>query len=152
MNFTVPAGAKSGKVVVRSRDGSATSPMAFTVDPAPPEPPAPIPGEGFKVLIVRESADLTKLPQSQQLVLRGATVAGYLDRRCATESDGKTKAHRIFDKDADTSGDYAYWTEAMKRPRSNYPWIVISNGKTGFEGPLPLTVADTMALLQKYGG
>lgn len=42
--------------------------------------------------------------------------------------------------------------EAVALSSKTLPWIVISTGKTGYEGPLPKTVAETLALLKKYGG
>ena len=65
---------------------------------------------------------------------------------------GKGGDGRFFDQSVDNSNDAKIWQDAMKRPRSGLPWIVVSNGTTGYEGPLPLTEADTLALLKKYGG
>ena len=40
----------------------------------------------------------------------------------------------------------------MKRTRSSVPWLVVSNGVTGFEGPLPATEAEITAILTQFGG
>lgn len=122
------------------------------VPPVPPQPPAPIPADGFRVLIVYESAESGKIPASQQAILFTQSVRAYLNERCAAGADGKTKEWRMWDKDVDTSAETKVWQDAMKRPRQQVPWIVISDGKTGFEGPLPGNVADTLSLLKKYGG
>lgn len=126
-------------------------------DPAPdpkPKPvdPAPIPGDGLRVLIVYESADLAKYPSAQNAILTALPIREYLNAKCPKGPDGKTTEFRIWDKDVDGYSDSPLWGDALKRPRASTPWIVISNGKTGFEGPLPATVADTLALLKKYGG
>jgi hypothetical protein len=35
----------------------------------------------------------------------------------------------------------------MKRERESLPWIMISNGESKAEGPLPLTIELTQALI-----
>lgn len=144
-------------------------------DPKPPDPkpddgPAPIPIDGFRVLIVYESADLAKMPSAQNAVLYSRTIREYLDSKCAQGT--KNKEWRIWDKDLDATAEARHWQEALKRgaekasawkpekdkegnivgPKVAYPWIMISTGKTGHEGPLPANVAKTMELLEKYGG
>jgi hypothetical protein len=123
--------------------------------PKPPEPkpePAPIPGDGLRVLVVYESADLSKMPASQVSMLQSKQLLDYLDTNCPIGDDGKLREWRIWDKDVPTSNVSKTWREAMLRPRTSLPWIVISNGKTGFEGPLPKTLPETMDLLKKWGG
>lgn len=121
--------------------------------PKPPEPtpPAPIPVDGFRVLFVVESSDASKLTAAQLAILTSGEIRTYLNSKCVVGPDGKTKEWRQWDKDVDTSAESQLWQAAMKRPRSSLPWIVISDGKTGFEGPLPATIADTLAILKKYG-
>jgi len=128
-------------------------------DPKPPEPgpgpkpdPAPIPDAGFRVLMIYETAEVQSLPPAQSSVLFSKQVRDYLDKKCATGRDGKTKEWRIWDKDIDTAGESKAWQAAMSRKRESVPWIVISNGSTGYEGPLPANVADALSLLKKYGG
>jgi len=131
-----------------------TKPIPPPDPPKPPDPPtpnpAPIPVDGFRVLILYESADQTKMPAAQQSILFSKTVRDYLNSHCA--AGPKVKDWRIWDKDVDPSGEAKLWQDVMKRPRVGVPWIVVSNGKSGFEGPLPANVGDTMALLKKYGG
>lgn len=119
--------------------------------PVPPTPP-PIPQEGLRVLILYESAELSKLPAPQQLVLASQSVRDYLNGKCVVGADGKTREWRMWDKDVDASAESKVWQEALARPRKGVPWIIVSNGKDGFEGPLPASVDETLALLKKYGG
>ena len=113
-----------------------------------PLSPAPIPDPGFRVLIVYESADMTKYPVATQAILAGAEVREFLKKNCVAE-DGQP-GFRIYDSDVNTSGDLAVWRTAMTRPRTELPWVVISNGKSGFEGPLPKTAAEFIDLCKKY--
>lgn len=117
-------------------------------DPPTPDPPAPISGK--RVLIVYESGEASKMPEKQQQILYGRAVRDYLNGKCDVESDGKTRAWRIWDADVDASGESKTWQDALKRPRQSVPWVIISNGKTGFEGPLPATVEEFMALVKKH--
>lgn len=113
-------------------------------DPKPdPVNPPPIPGDGLRVLMVYETA---KSNEPGHLPLFSKTIRDYLDAKCVMAG------YRIFDKDIDASRDNKIWQDAIKRPRTQIPWVVISNGKSGFEGPLPQTVPETLELLKKFGG
>lgn len=122
--------------------------------PKPPDPPVPPPDpspiSGKRVLIVYETADASRLPEKQQQILYGKTPRDYLNQKCDPDPDGKTKGWRIYDKDVDTSGEAKVWQDAMKRERKSLPWLIIGNGKTGYEGPLPSTVDEFMSLAKKY--
>lgn len=125
------------------------------VGDAPPGPapgPAPIPVDGFRVLIVYETADLPKMPAAQVNILYSQSVRSYLNDKCVLGPDGKTREWRIWDKDVATGAESKFWQDAMKLPRKQVPWIVISTGKSGFEGPLPGSVDETLALVRRYGG
>lgn len=128
-------------------------------DPLPPKPepkpddppkPTPIPGEGFRVLIVRETKDLSNLPASQVAIFSAREVREYLGTKCVLE--GNQRAFRIWDQDTDVSREAQHWQDAMKRKRDSLPWLLVTNGKEGYEGPLPKDVPEMMALLKKYGG
>ena len=123
--------------------------------PVPPAPPAPIPDAGFRVLIVIETADLSKLPPAQALALTAQDVRAYLNAHCVAGADGKTKEWRVWDKDVDPAAETPLWQAAFKRAAGKtLPWIIVSAGgsKGGFEGPLPADSASLLTLLKKYGG
>lgn len=156
--------------------------------PVPPTPnPAPIPVDGFRTLIIYESAELGKMPATQNSILYTKEVRDYLNSKTVKGADGKTGEWRIWDKDVDTSNESKLWQDAMKRARTltvkdvavdkyevwsptglvatfqrreeavalatkTVPWLIVSTGKDGWEGPLPLTVTETLAILKKYGG
>jgi hypothetical protein len=130
-----------------------TPPGPTPPGPTPPGPtpgPAPIPEAGLRVLIVYESSELSKLPPAQANVLYAKSVRDFLNASCAVGADGKTREWRIWDKDVDPGQESAVWQAAMKRPRASVPWLLVSNGRTGYEGPLPATADDLLTLLKKY--
>jgi hypothetical protein len=127
-----------------------TPPGPTPPGPNPPTPPAPIPEAGLRVLIVYESAELSKLPPAQTNCLYAKNVRDFLNANCATGADGKTREWRIWDKDVDAAQESAVWQSAMKRPRASVPWVLVSNGKTGYEGPLPADPEALLTLLKKY--
>ena len=127
------------------------------VDPPAPKPvdppvPPPIPGAGLRVLVVYESADLARLPAAQQAILFGKETRDYLNAACAVGPDGRTREWRLFDKDVPLTPDTKVWQDAKLRPRAGLPAVVIANGVTGYEGPLPATPAEFVALVKKYEG
>jgi hypothetical protein len=127
-----------------------TPPDVKPTPPKPIDPPAPIPAPGFRVLMVYESADLHKMPPAQLAALKSQTVRDYLDLRCVDE--GGVKGWRVWDKDVDTANVSKLWRDAMARPRTSMPWVTISNGVTGYSGPLPENADKLIELLKTYGG
>ena len=119
-------------------------------DPAPtPDPvhPPPIPDPGFRVMILYEKDDI--LHPFQLAIIAGEEVANYLDKTCIEEPDG-TSGYRIYDDDADLSDELPVWKTAFQRRPLSVPWVIISNGKTGYEGPLPATPSAFIELCKKY--
>jgi hypothetical protein len=135
-----------------------TPPDPTPPGPNPPDPPGPTPGpapiplEGFRAIILYESGEVSKLPVAQQNVLYAKSVRDYLNSKAVVGADGKTKEWRIWDKDVDAASEAKHWQDVLKRPRTKTPWIIISTGKSGYEGELPDTVDKTLELLKKYGG
>jgi hypothetical protein len=132
--------------------GPTPTPPGPTPPPDPPGPAPPIPAAGLHVLMVYEDKELPKLPPGQYSVLYAKAVRDYLNAKCAAGPDGKTKQWRTWDKDTNATGESKLWQDALARPRQRTPWIIISNGKTGYEGPLPNSVEDALKLLKIYGG
>ena len=110
-----------------------------------PDGEAPIPEPGFRVLIVYETADLANLPRW----LADGDFRGYLDSHCV-KGDKGVPEYRIVDPQIDVSHANLLWAKALGRKRDSLPWLIVSNGKTGFEGPLPKTKSETLAVLAKY--
>ena len=126
-------------------------------DPKPdPNPgPAPIPLAGFRVLFISESEDsssFSDMPKGQREIFYSPVIRDYLNTKCVKGPDNKTAEWRVIDPHAEFSSDERRWKDAASRQRQNIPWLIISDGKTGFEGPLPANVEDTLKLLKKFGG
>lgn len=119
--------------------------------PDPPSP-APIPVAGFRVLIVYESSALGTYPKGQAAILSSTLIRDYLSQKCVLGPDGKTREWRVLDQNVDSLKDSSIWSDALKRPRTGLPWIIISDGSKGFEGLLPLDIDKTLDLLKKYSG
>ena len=107
----------------------------------------PIHGPAFRLLIVEETSDRPRLPASQQAIFTSVSLRQYLKSHCVTEADG-TPAFRMIDKDAELTGDWAATIHA--RPPRSYPWLYVTNGKSGFSGPLPRSVEELLKLLKPY--
>lgn len=124
--------------------------------PPPPDPkpdpvtPAPIPEPGLRVLIVYDAATVADLPPAQNAILRSEKLWKFAQENCARGADGRTPEMRIYHSAVNASDEANHWKAAMARPRKSLPWILVSNGRTGYEGPLPATVDDTIALIRKY--
>lgn len=119
----------------------------------PPGPPAPtpttapfaVPAPGQYVLITYNETDLPKIPLAQLAIINGQEFREFLQANNAG-------TYRIWDPShIDVRGDIQAFQDAFKRPRSSSPWICVSNGKAGYEGPLPATVAEAKSLLQRIG-
>jgi hypothetical protein len=118
------------------------------VDPiVPPVPDAdvPIKEPGFRVLVTYDSA--LGVPDN----VNAKVVRQYLFDHCVRSPDGKNVEYRIWDIAVPTTNAPKLWQDAFARPKKSIPWILISNGKTGFEGPLPNTTDELLTLLKKYG-
>lgn len=121
-------------------------------EPPPPDEAAPIPAPGLRVLIVFETSDQGRLTAGQRAAVFGQPVRDYLDARCAVGPDGRSREYRIYDQNQSVAGESKLWQDAMARPRKSVPWLVVSNGKAGYEGPLPATTAEFFDLVKKYEG
>jgi hypothetical protein len=145
----VPVGAKNESEARRVFLRVGQLPRPPPVDPKPDVKPStsPIKADGLHVLIVYKASDT--LPSSQNAILYGERARKLLDEKCVTDARGQ-KAYRIFPDTVEFGGELAVWKETMARQRQSIPWIVIGNGKDGYEGPLPANVDDFETLVNKY--
>lgn len=118
-----------------------------------PWAPPPFACEGLHVLIVEQSSVRKDLPAGQKEIITSATFADWLNSNCPADATG-TKGWRILEP---TDGDKLTYEDqwlkdAMAVDRASVPWVVASNGHTGFSGPLPLTAAELLDKLKPLGG
>lgn len=162
--YVVVASQKGGKLqplFTVTLTVTGTAPVPPTPPPGPtPNPPVPVPdpvnpppiaGQGFQVLVVTEEGNATQLTEGQVAALYGKQTRAYLDTHTVKDERGNP-SYRIWDQHTSMAFVDKKWADAMKRTRASVPWIVISNGTTGYEGPLPKTLTETMELLKKFGG
>lgn len=125
--------------------------------PGPPQPTpstAPFPSPGLAVLIVYESGEATTLSAGQHNILYGTKVRDFLRTSTFKDQGNPNGAFRIYDKDIDLTSESTMWKAAMSvAPRTGpFPYVIISNGKTGYSGPIPagMTPDEFIALVTKY--
>jgi len=124
------------------RDIAAAVRAGLTDIPPPVVVDPPLPVTGLHVLIVEEMDDRRVLPASQVSIFTSTKLRDWFD--------ANNVQWRMFDDDTDLSLTEQKWQDAMGRPRTATPWIVCSNGQTGYEGPLPKSVDELITLLEKY--
>jgi hypothetical protein len=106
------------------------------VDPVDPSKPAPIPLPGLRVLVIYDYSKKSDLTSSQREVIdTSEQIRQYLRSKCVVTPTSPDGAYRIVDyRQKFRPGEE--WTDALARLRGGLPWVIISNGKTGYEGPL----------------
>jgi len=150
--YTADASGPSDPAICTVTVLGAPTPPEPVPNPPTPSDPAPISAPGFRVLVVYDTATVSSLPEKQQQCLFSTDIRGYMASKCIRGVDMKTPEYRFYDQSTDATPDGQIWAEAMKRPRKQLPWLIISDGKTGYEGPLPVDTDKFMELLKKHGG
>lgn len=129
------------------------------VPPVPPGPtptPSPVPDPGLHVMVVWDvSKPLTKDLDTILHTQSAGGVRDYLTTKCPVVGGKADWAMWHDGMTAEQVKDYP--SQPMKtlyaRKRASLPWILISkDGSQFYEGPLPPTQAEVLALLRKYGG
>lgn len=128
------------------------------VDPVDPPMPAPVVGKLY-VVIIRDGAHLTKLPSAQITAMSGVKIRDYCATHCLKGADGKTPEFRVYEPTTDVSAQspgmqkaYKETLADMTKAGSTGPWLGVSNGTTGFTGPMPANDVDAIKKLSIYGG
>lgn len=117
---------------------------------------APFPAPGLTVMIVREAGD--RITEAQRAIYTSVPIARYCRDKC--HKYGGRPGYRILDDDKsalDLANLHSVLREAYgvvrdeSRQGGSLPLIGISNGQTGYLGPLPATAAETLELIKRYG-
>lgn len=134
--------------------GAVVPPKPPPVPPNPPTPKPPVPAAGLRVLVVAEStagSGVLLLTAKQINELYGEKMNDYARAKLAKGPDGTPEIRRV-DKDSDVSKMNPVWREFFgvwqKEANGVVPWIIISNGTTGFSGPLP--DGGVLELIKRY--
>jgi hypothetical protein len=129
--------------------GIAPTPKPDPVDPKPDPPsPAPIPVAGFRMLVVYDSTNgKPNLTPKQLDELHGAELAEYMNAK-AVKVNG-TPEWRVWDKETRLTNASELWRQAMGRTRTKHPWVIISDGTRGYEGPYP--DSGVLGLARQFG-
>lgn len=116
----------------------------------PPTNKAPLPDvAGFHVLMVYESGTLPPdIPKEQHEIPYLPTVRDWLTKN-TTPIDGWA-GWRVGDPDAGVSQSSSLWARMMALPRSQVPWLIVSNGakNKGYSGPMPKDANQFLMLME----
>lgn len=122
--------------------------------PKPPVVKPPVPVAGLRVMVIAESTNGALLLSQKQInELYGEKMADYARTKLAKGPDG-TPEKRCVDKDSDPSKMNPVWQQFFavwqKEANGVVPWIVVSNGDTGFSGPLPDGDGSIIAIIRRF--
>lgn len=105
---------------------------------------APFPADGLHVLGVYQDSSEKRLTKDQRAILYGAEIREFLEAVACDD------CFRMLDADSDMTHAEQVWKDAMSVPRASEPWVVISNGRTGFSGPLDMTAEEFKSLVGEH--
>lgn len=115
-----------------------------------PAGPKPLSEHGNRLVVVYDAG--SRMDPDLQSALWSEAVWQYAGANLATGPEGTAEA-RIFDQDADVSGEHPVWQEAMARAKGkNLPYVLLSGVKQTYEGDIPKTTAGMIDLIKKCFG
>lgn len=127
------------------------------VDPKPDPEPNPQPGK-LMVIMVKDLSRVSELSPKQLEILLSTKIREYTATHCKTGTDGKTPEFKVFNVDTVIEGESPEIKEGFAaaakeiKEKNGIAWLAVSNGKSGWSGPLPENEEKTLELLKKYGG
>lgn len=145
--------ASSGQLVTMAQHATAWSEISEGVrrainsvpnpPPVPPPSTAPFPADKLSVMILEETSERRNLPLSQLILLQSTTFR--------TELAAIGAEWRIWDDDVDARNESSKWQAALSAwPGEKLPWLLVSNGRSGFSGSLPLTEEETLSIIRRF--
>lgn len=117
------------------------------IDPVPPTPDERlIDVDGYSVLIVFDpETDYHRLTPEQTDLIKDIQTSGEIRRWLDSNTNWK-----VYEGDENTSVLPEVWAEALARPRTEEPWVIISGNTGGEEGKFPANVEEMKSKLEKY--
>lgn len=112
-------------------------PLTIVIDDGPP-----VPGEGKHVLVIYETEDRISMPRDQRSIIDSVPLREWLK-----ESGVDAK---FLDPQSEIVHSDAWFKAAIDANRESLPWMIVSNGKAGFSGPLPGTVDEFKTIVERY--
>jgi hypothetical protein len=106
--------------------------------------PAPIATDRLSVMVVEDVNHRDDIPASQ--------VTALLSTQLRKAIQDKSGRFRMLDAATDVTNEESWVKECMALPRQSLPWVYISNGRTGYSGPVPATEQAFLELIAKHGG
>lgn len=120
------------------------------VPPVPPNPP-PIGADGLTMLIITDQSQA--LAKGQIDIINSTAIEQFVQKN-GKQPKGSWRKYDVALTADQLTDEPQFWKDAFAAAKTSTsfktPWLCISNGKTGFSGPLPTTVNEVLALLQKY--
>lgn len=104
---------------------------------------APFPTEKLSVLIVEETEDRDDLPPSQVSAIESVIWREYVK--------GKGGDARLIEPKSKLSNEEDWVAKALEVKRDSLPWLVVSDGKRGYSGPLPENLDGLLSKIKETG-
>lgn len=144
-------GSYPATVTATNKAGSGTAVVTIVVSkPTTPDTPPPIDGPGLRMMIVYETGNLPLYPSAQRSAMFSQKVRDYL-RPKLYKDDNTYPALWTVDKDSPPLR-VPDWVKTTldKYKGQTLPYLIVSNGKTGYTGPVPENTDKLLELLKKY--
>lgn len=140
--------------------GNPPTPVPPGPNPPQPNPPQPTPTVSkLSVLFVDENSNYgTASYKSYEGIVNSIALRTWLAAHCSTDSSTNISNWRKWDQNTDISNESnPVWKTLMtegQKNSSSLPWLVVANdkGEVVSSTAVPSSLADTLALLQKFGG
>ena len=147
---------KSTSYLLEAANGPAiaAAQRLVTVTDLPPPSPPPIAELGFRIMVIEDLLERPKLPPEQLNIILSTAPGSFLqfvNKNAVRDSRGYADIRYVGTMD-DLSEDKPYWKAAYELPRTSLPWLIASNGKRGYSGPLPKTLSEALAIVQPLIG
>jgi len=147
---------KQQTVRTKVKAGHGPQPPPTPVDPpVDPTKPSPFEAPGIRSIFYFRDMDMMNYTPDQRAAILGVPWREYLKRICADDTAlASGKGFTMIQPGGDFSLAPALWKKAAERPTSlsaDAPWMIVGNGKSGFEGPMPKTTAEIKKIFKDLG-